>query len=580
MKYLTDAIHADDIKKKMLSSLQDVCDIVCSTMGPGGRTVAIHTPNGVMSTKDGVTVARYLNLKNKLHNMMAMMAIDAAGKTVKEVGDGTTSTVLLFNQLYKLLNLLCDYEGVNKFEICRGIETAVEDFKQFILDNRGLMVLNGHILMDRLENVAIVSANGDRELGCMVSDLVTSVGENGIIEVKDSNGPETWVEKVDGYVFHTIPFKQFLSAGSGMVELVNPYVLLADIKISDWDEIQPIMTVWKQQCIENGKQRPLVLIVSDIEGSALSTLTLNAKNGAPVLVVKAPAFGGMRYDYMQDIKILTGARQVFSHITGNVFDRFGKGLDYMEKLEFGVCDKFVLKKDKCIIVPSEVKTDFLDDIEIEINLRSAVNGLVEKLKQSIADSEFEGEKDMYRDRVSRLVSGMGTIYVGGDSDIELNYRKMVIDDVQRACFASLKGGIVPGAGIAYLKGMQSLRGRFNLDELSHTYDYAMGYNALIESLSVVYGKVNENLFVKAEEVDINMDISLEESQFFCGVLPGKGENVNFIDKGVIDPADVVISAVKNAASVAKQLYLTEWVLQLEEQQDSNVLGRMLYPERH
>lgn len=577
MKYLTEAIQADDIKKKMINSLQDVCDIVCSTMGPGGRTVAIHTPNGVMSTKDGVTVARYLNLKHKLHNMMAMMAIDAAGKTVKEVGDGTTSTVLLFNELYKLLISMCDYEGVNKFEICRGIETAVEDFKQFIISNRGLMINNGRIIMDRLENVAIISANGDRDLGYMVSDLVMSVGENGIIEVKDSNGPETWVEKVDGYVFHTIPFKQFLAAGSGMIELDNPYVLLADIKISDWDEIQPIMTIWKQQCVDNGKQRPLVLIVSDIEGSALSTLTLNAKNGAPVLVVKAPAFGGMRYDYMQDIKVLTGARQVFSHITGNVFDRFGKGLDYMEKLEFGVCKKFVLKKDKCIIVPSEVKPDLEDDA---LDLRSAVSVLVEKLKQSISDSEFEGEKDMYRDRVSRLVSGMGTIYVGGNSDIELNYRKMVIDDVQRACFAALKGGIVPGAGIAYLKAMQSLRNEFKYNESLHTYDYAMGYNAFIESLRVVYGKVNDNLFVKPEEVDINISITLEESEFFCGVLPGKGENVNFIVNGVIDPADVVISAVKNAASVAKQLYLTEWILQLEEQQDSNILGRMLYPERH
>jgi chaperonin GroEL len=283
---------------------------------------------------------------------------------------------------------------------------------------------------------------------------------------------------------------------------------------------------------------------------------------------------------MQDIKVLTGARQVFSHITGNVFDRFGKGLDYMEKLEFGVCDKFVLKKDKCIIVPSNFKNDIVDDIEVEVSLRTAVNTLVEKLKQSIEDSEFEGERDMYRDRVSRLVSGMGTIYVGGDSDIELNYRKMVIDDVQRACFASLKGGIVPGAGIAYLKGMQSLRDGFKHDEDSHTYDYAMGYNALVESLSVVYCKVNENLFVKPEAVDINIDISLDETEFFDGVLPGKGENVNFIDKGIIDPADVVISAVKNAASVAKQLYLTEWVLQLEEQQDNNVLGKMLYPERH
>lgn len=121
MKYLTDAIYSDDIKKKLLSALQDVTDIVCSTMGPGGRTVAIHTPNGVMSTKDGVTVARYLNLRNKLQNMMAMMAIDAAGKTVKEVGDGTTSTVLLFNELYKLLNIMCDYGSVNKFEVCRGI---------------------------------------------------------------------------------------------------------------------------------------------------------------------------------------------------------------------------------------------------------------------------------------------------------------------------------------------------------------------------------------------------------------------------------------------------------------------------
>jgi chaperonin GroEL len=568
MKYLTKTIKSSDNIDAIKASLDHVADIVCSTMGPGGRTVAIHMPSGVMSTKDGVTVARYLNLKDKLDNMLAMMAIDAAGKTVKEVGDGTTSTVLLFKTIYN--NLVESNGNIDKFAVCAGVDEAVEDVIQFINDNKVDLVVDGKIDIEALIDIAVVSANGDAELGLLIAELVSEVGENGILEVKDSSSSDTYSDKVDGYVFNTMPFKQFFGAGSGVMEFVNPFILLADIAISDYDEIRDIVNIWKDQCVDGGVLRPLVLIVSDIEGSALSTLTLAAKNGLPIMVVKAPAFGGMRYDYMKDLQLLTGANQVFSHITGNVFERFGKGCDYYEKNEFGQAAKVIMKKDKCIIVPANDKVIYGDDNSV-LFLRKDVDSLVDSLKDQIEFSEYEGEKAYLKDRVSRLVSGMGTIYVGGNSDMEINYRKMVVDDVQRACFAALRNGIVPGCGITYIKSLIKI-----VTEPDNHRKF--GYCALMNAMDSVFRKVCENMFISSVKVtDWIEEIGL--LGFVDGINPANGQRTDFLGVGIVDPADVAISALKNAASVAKQLYLTEWILQLEDMQEGNMLGKLLYPER-
>lgn len=567
MKYLTKTIKSSENIDAIRASLGHVADIVCSTMGPGGRTVAIHMPSGVMSTKDGVTVARYLNLKDKLDNMLAMMAIDAAGKTVKEVGDGTTSTVLLFKTIYNNLVESGIYD-IDKFAVCAGVDQAVAEVIQYINDNKVNLVVDGKIDLHLLTDVAVVSANGDVDLGLLIAELVSAVGENGILEVKDSNGPDTYSDKVDGYVFNTMPFKQFFGAGSGVMEFVNPFILLADIAISDYDDIRDIVAAWKDQCIDGGVLRPLVMIVSDIDGSALSTLTLAAKNGLPIMVVKAPAFGGMRYDYMKDLQLLTGANQVFSHITGNVFERFGKGCEYYEKNEFGQAAKVIMKKDKCIIVPATEKVVYGDEDSV-MYLRSDVDSLVKSLKDQIESSEYEGEKAYLKDRVSRLVSGMGTIYVGGNSDMEINYRKMVVDDVQRACFAALRNGIVPGCGITYIKSCNLI------DVQSNS---ALGYNSVMDAMAAVFYKVCRNMFFD-DKVITEWIRSIYEMPFTDGVDPATGSRTDFFGAGIIDPADVAISALKNAASVAKQLYLTEWILQLEDMQEGNMLGKLLYPER-
>lgn len=586
-KYITKEKNVNDIKQDIKSALKKTSDIVCSTMGPGGRNVTIHSSGGIMTTKDGVTVTKYLNFDNPIDNLISMMAIDAATKTVKECGDGTTTTVLLYNALYN--EVMSRISGNrNMFDVIKGIDMAVNDFREIVInESRSVYDENG-INSKMLCDVSTISSNNDPIIGEMVSDAVRAVGANGVIDIRDSSKPETYFESFDGYVFNTIALKQFIPQGKSSITLHNPVYFIADMKFADYEELRDVVQIWNKNCKDaDGKLRPLVMIVSDIEGSALSTMVVNSSK-MPIVVIKAPAFGGHRYDMMSDIRLITNTRQVFSHINGYTLQRFGVGVEGYEELEFGSSKSITLSKDKAVII----RHNFVDNYKVEdsemiedgvVNIDNLVNELVEGLKNSLTEMEsiHTGEAMLIRDRISRLSSGVGTIYVGGDSDLEVNYKKMVIDDAMRACFSALDGGVVKGGGHMYIDAYRKMRYQNIISK--HNIDVSDGYISFCMALLYPIRKLMSNMYYNESDITNKVVALIDNENKYLDLINQdikfnkNGNTQSLFDMGLIEPMKVQISATKNAASVCKQLLTTDWVLVLEDTKEMD-LGKLFYPE--
>ena len=475
MGYTTKPIRTRDNMGKIMDAFRLVSDIVCSTMGPGGRNVIVHSEGGMlMSTKDGVTVARYQNFEDRIDNLIAMMAIDASSKTVKEVGDGTTTTIQFMSSLYEHLTEGDVLRGMNLHKVRRGIDLALADARAWLEDNSEKVEDGGKLRYELLRDVAVVSSNGDEFIGRLVSGLVRDVGVNGMIEVRDSVSGSTYSDKSEGYVFGSLVLKGFMGTGVNVLEYVDPFVLIADVKISEYDQIREIIRVWRESGLDDsGNLRPLVLICGDIEGSALSTLVGNSGR-LPVIAVKAPFFGSQRAAVLEDLRNLVGCRQVFNEITGNPLRRFGSGLEYSEEQEFGHASKVLVYRDKVVVVPVEGVD---------------VSGLVDGLISQLDEEEKDGNRQFLKERISRLESGLGTIYVGADSEVELGYKRMVIDDTIRACFTAWRGGVLPGGGSAFLKLQAYLLQRLHGKEgvavefpAAHRKEMWHGYMSFIKAL--------------------------------------------------------------------------------------------------
>jgi len=570
--YTTDGRKVTDLQEEILAALAKVRDMVCSTMGPGGRNVTIHSDSGIATTKDGVTVARYLNFGEPVENLVALMAVDAASKTVKEVGDGTTTSVLMVEAIYRHLRILMNGDsGLNLFGIASGIDAAVEIVKNNLL--RMAIAIQGEegIHYERLRDVAIISANNDEVLGRMIAKLIFDIGENGFVEVRHSLTEETYTEKTDGYVFNTVALKDFIPSGSSFVELVNPVVFMADLTVSDYDDIQGMIQVWEQNCSREGVLRPLLMIVSDIEGSALSTMVLNSRK-MPIMVVKAPMFGAHRSDLMGDIQKVTGTRNVFSNISGMPLSMFGDEIEGDEELEFGSASKVRVYKDKVVIVRSKDRDKVIGE-------------LIEGLQNVIKESKSEGEVYWMKERISRLSSGVGVIYVGANSELELGFKKMVIDDAQRACFTALDGGIVIGGGNALAKCREVLLEGMTVNDIDITHEELLGMDAIAQALTEPMEKIMRNLFIGEGKIEEVCETLFDEDKLIelglgynVGYNPTSDKYEDLYNAGIVDPVKVTVSALKNAASIVKQLLTTEYFLFLESKEDMD-LGKLFYPDR-
>lgn len=608
--YTTKPYKARDHVNEVVAALGKVADIVSSTMGPGGRNVIIDSANGMISTKDGVTVATYQRFEDRFENMLAKMAIDAASKTVKEVGDGTTTSTLLLHAVYKELMEIDSVRNakVNLFHVAEGLEKGVEIVRECLMSMAKEIVVDGQIDREALRDVAVISANNDEILGRMIANLVADVGVDGVIDVKESTDGTTYSEKVTGYIFPTMPLQGFFKEGAAEIVYKNPVVLLMDVKLADYDQIADIMRVWQDQCRdENGKLRPLVIVASDIEGSAMTTLVNNSKR-FPVVVVKAPNFGEQRMDLLEDMQHITGTRQVFSTMRGRPLDRFGLDLEGDEFREFGECKEFVLKRDRAIIVPhgfvermeklnmgptEEQKKNVLEGraklygngsiIWETITMEESVGRLVNNLKFRMEKMEESGMKEFLKQRISRLQGGVGTIYVGANSQIEMNFKKMVIDDAQRACFTALDGGVVPGSGVSLLHCTSALEAeieKYSSSGGDRQKAWARGLTALVEAIRYPFVKILSNYHIDLSKIaDLIEDIEAANNEWY-GYNLMEDESCDMMEMGIIDPVKVEVSAVKNAVSVASKLMVTEWFLMLEEENDAkDMIGKIFYPER-
>jgi len=420
----------------MKKGINTAADIVVSTMGPHGQNVAIAFPDKMpLVSRDGATVISSIKLEDEWLRLGSDMLVDAAKKTEHEAGDATTTTCAIVQGI--LNNLPSTF---NRRLVCDELRLLSKEI-ELTLNNLSMKVhSDGVIDMEILRRLAITSANNDIELGTMIADLIGKIGVGGVIQVHESDDNTTYTEIKKGYNWKEGALSpHFLPNGSQPVTIEHPLILLIEEKVTDQKTLIPILESWTSNYHKNGAYtRSLVLIVSDLSGSAVDMLVENHKKGVPCIAIKCPETGIQRVESMVDIQLVTGTKQVFSEYTGNPLNKFGKDgkasiLSGNGVEEFGEC--------------VSIKTDLRETVlyfEESDEMKQNVEEHIESLDQ--VDLDTEDRKQFYRERKSKLRNGIGHIYVGGDSKTEMYNKGLTVDDSQLACFAALEEGVLIGGG--------------------------------------------------------------------------------------------------------------------------------------
>jgi len=557
-------------------------DIITSTMGPGGAVILIQSTFGAMATKDGVTVSRHIAPRGSLDQLIARMIIDAANRTVKEVGDGTTTTVCLLSAIYGLWNETYKNGGFDKRDFLSGMDGAVKDIIDHLEgSSRKIVGDSGNIDKDALRHVAMIACNGDENIAGMVSDLVYDVGIHGRVTIKRNLGHTTYCDRLPGYTFDTVLLgRQHLKDKmEGEVVLENPlFIMNADHFEHDM-EIIPVIDAWlssNELRGENGNIRPLVIVTTGLTGGARSFISANAEKH-PVYVVQPPFGGNQGWDIMSDLADMTQTHQVYLTSRGKpIKDSFGQ--DFMEDemdadetwKEFGSARRCIVSLNQCSIVPN---SDYDSVYRIRV------------LEREIKDSKKEGEIAFLEQRIAALSSGIGVVYVGADSDTEAHRIEHAVDDTSQACFTALKGGVVPGAGRAYWSALHQLS-KFRNEMVQGTRvmdSYYSGYSMVLLAAGIPAYYVIGNYTGKDKTTvmgDISQLLHLHPKlgkDLWMG-WDARGELIgDMFTEGIIDPTLVCISALKNAVSVAKQLIHAKYAL-VEDKVES-VVGQVSEDEK-
>ena len=509
-----------DARSAMLKGVDILANTVKATLGPKGRNVILDKSYGAPRiTKDGVTVAKEIDLEDKFENMGAQMVKEVASKTNDEAGDGTTTAILLAQAIVKEG---CKYvtAGMNPMDVKRGIEAAVEHVKEKLISSAKKVKDS-----DEIAQVGTISANGDKEIGDMISRAMQKVGNEGVITVEEAKGIETELEVVEGMQFdrgYLSPY--FITNADKMTtELDNPLILLHEKKLTNLQPMVPLL----ESVVQAG--RPLMIISEDVEGEALATLVVNKlRGGLKVVAVKAPGFGDRRKAMLEDIAILTGG-QVIS-------EDLGIKLENVKINDLGSAKKVKVDKENSTIVSGSGKKS---DIEARCG----------QIKQQVEETTSDYDKEKLQERLAKLAGGVAVVKVGGATEVEVKEKKDRVEDALNATRAAVEEGIVVGGGCALLYTSQDL----NKVKIKGD-DQKSGVEIIKKALQSPIRQITKNAGVDGSVVVGKL---LEMNKLSHGYDAQTEQYVDMFKEGIIDPVKVVRTALQNAASIAGLLVTTE-----------------------
>src|SRR5690349_11757685 len=509
-----------EARDKMLRGVDILANAVKVTLGPKGRNVVLDKSYGAPRiTKDGVTVAKEIELEDKFENMGAQMVREVASKTSDAAGDGTTTATVLAHAIVRE-GAKAVAAGMNPMDLKRGIDLAVEAVVEHLKANSKKVTSN-----DEIAQVGTISANGDTEIGKFLAEAMKKVGNEGVITVEEAKSLETELDVVEGMQFdrgYISPY--FITNADKMrVEFEDPYILINEKKLSGLQELLPLL----EAVVQTGK--PLLIIAEDVEGEALATLVVNKlRGGLKVAAVKAPGFGDRRKAMLQDIATLTGGQAISEDL--------GIKLENVTLKMLGRAKKVVIEKENTTIVNGA-------------GAKKDIEGRVTQIKAQIEETTSDYDREKLQERLAKLAGGVAVIRVGGATEVEVKERKDRVDDAMHATRAAVEEGILPGGGVALLRAMKALDGIKIADA-----DQKAGVDIVRRAIQVPARQIVQNA---GEDGSLIVGKLLENSSYNWGFNAATGEFQDLVQAGVIDPAKVVRTALQDAASVAALLITTE-----------------------
>ena len=525
-----------DARTDLKNGVDKLANAVSVTLGPKGRNVILQKQYGVPHiTKDGVSVAKEIQLENEIENIGAQLVKEVASKTADMAGDGTTTATVLTQAIFSS-GILSVVSGANPMDLKRGIDLGVKKIVGELARISTKVSTN-----EQIKQIATISANGDEEIGQMIADAMDKVGKDGVITVEEAKGTQTEVKTVEGMQFdkgYSSP--HFVTNPERMeVEMENPYILLYDKKISSMKDLLPILEVVAQS------GRGLVIISEDVEGEALATLVVNKLRGAlKVVAVKAPAFGDRRKEILEDIAILSGGT-VISEDKGWSLDK--------ATIEFlGTAQKVNIDKDTTTIVNGGG------------NSEKILNRITE-IKSQIDKTTSDYDREKLQERLAKLSGGVAILYIGATTEVELKEKKDRVDDALHATRAAVQEGIVPGGGVALIRASEVLD-----DTSMYDGDVKLGVSIIKKAIETPLRTIVNNGGGMADVV-LN---KVKEGEGDFGYNARDDRYENLLESGIIDPTKVTRLALENAASIASLLLTTECVVGIpnKEEKDEPTMG--------
>jgi len=525
--------YAEDARQAMLRGVNRLADAVKITLGPKGRNVVVEKKFGSpLSTKDGVSVAKEIELEDPKENMGAQLVREVASKTSDVAGDGTTTATVLAQAIFRE-GVKSVTAGGNPMDIKRGIEASIENVIESI------QKLSRPVAGKAIAQVGSISANNDQMIGKIIAEAMSKVGKDGVITVEEAKGLETSLEVVEGMQFdrgYLSPY--FVTDPERMeVQLENASILIHEKKISNMKDLLPVL----EQIAKTGK--PLVIIAEDIEGEALATLVVNKLRGTlHVAAVKAPGFGDRRKAMLEDIAILTGGTCITEDL--------GIKLENIKVSDLGSAKKIVINKDNTTIVEGGGKA-------------KEIAGRVTQIRNQVEETSSDYDREKLQERLAKLVGGVAVIKVGAATESEMKEKKARVEDAMHATKAAVEEGIVPGGGVALLRGQKGL---LKLEKATKNDDQRGGIRIVRRALEEPLRQIANNAGHEGSVV-VNKVHELDESHGF----DAQNEKYSdMVDHGIIDPTKVVRSALQNAASIAALMLTTEAVVSEIPEDDKKV----------